>query len=256
MAIEQHQVRVEGIEVTIAVSGEGPPLLALHGAGGSAWRPGYDELAKRFRVYLPEHPGWGTTERPEWLETVQDLAIFHMDLIDELKLAPVNLVGHSMGGWTAAELASLCCHQVRKLVLIDAAGLRIPGEKRVNLFLQNPEQGARTLYYDQTLADRVLAVAPTPEMATITARNRAMTARLAWNPYLCNPALEFRLRRIKVPTLVVWGANDELIPPTHAERYAQLIPGARVAMIAKCGHIPMVEQPQEFGRVIGDFLEE
>jgi pimeloyl-ACP methyl ester carboxylesterase len=161
-----------------------------------------------------------------------------------------------MGGWTAAELASLCCHELRKLVLIDAAGMRIPGEQRVNLFLQNPEDGARTLYYDQTFADRILAVAPSPEMATISARNRAMTARLAWNPYLCNPALEFRLRRIKAPTLVVWGAQDALIPPGHAELYASHIPGAKVALIDKCGHVPMVEQPEVFGRIIGDFLEE
>jgi pimeloyl-ACP methyl ester carboxylesterase len=161
-----------------------------------------------------------------------------------------------MGGWTAAELASLCCHELRKLVLIDPAGMRIPGEKRVNLFLQNPEEGTRTLYHDQTFADRILALAPTPESAQIGARNRAMTARLAWNPYLCNPALEFRLRRITVPTLVVWGAQDALIPSTHAEVYAKRIPGAKVALIDNCGHVPMVEQPQEFVRVVGDFLQE
>lgn len=256
MAVEQIKANVDGIEITLSVAGDGPPLLVLHGAGGSNWRPGYDALAKRFRVYLPEHPGWGITDRPEWLETVQDLAIFHMDLIDELKLAPVYLAGHSMGGWTAAELASLCCHQLRKLVLIDAAGMRIPGEKRVNLFLQNPVEATRTLYHDQSFADRILALAPTPDATQLAARNRAMTARLAWNPYLCNPALEFRLRRIKVPTLVLWGAQDALIPATHGELFARAIPGAKVATIDHCGHVPMVEKPEEFARVVGDFLEE
>jgi len=256
MVVERLKSAVDGVEVTISVAGDGPALLLLHGAGGSNWRPAYDLLAQHFRVYLPEHPGYGVTERPEWLETVQDLAIFYLDLIDELKLAPVCLAGHSMGGWTAAELASLCCHSLRKLVLIDPAGLRIPGEQRVNSFLQNPEEATRTLYHDQSFADRILAVEPTPEVRRVAARNRAMTARLAWNPPLCNPALEPRLRRIKAPTLVVWGAQDKLIPPSHGELYAKRIPGAKLTLIERCGHLPMVEQPEEFARVLGDFLRE
>lgn len=253
---EQTTTTIDGIDVRVAVAGDGPPLLVLHGAGGSNWRPGYDLLAQRFRVYLPEHPGFGVTERPEWLETVQDLAIWSMDLIDHLKLAPVHLAGHSLGGWTAAELASLCQHQLRKLVLVDPAGLRIPAEQRIDLFRQTPEQGARTLYHDQSFADRMLAAQPTPEMAKAQIRNRNMTARLGWNPYLCNPALEPRLRRIHTPTLVMWGRQDELIPISHGQLYAERIPGAKLAAVDACGHLPMVEQPGEFARVLGDFLAE
>lgn len=253
---ELQTTTLEGITVRMAVAGDGPPILFLHGAGGSNWRPGYELLANRFRVYLPEHPGFGVTERPDWLETVQDLAIWYMDLIDHLGLAPVSLVGHSLGGWTAAELASLCSHQLRKLVLIDPAGVRIPGEQRVDLFRQTPEQGARTLYHDQSFAERILAAPPSPEMAAAQIRNRNMTARLGWNPYLCNPALEPRLRRIHLPTLIVWGKQDKLIPLGHGELYARRIPGAKLAVIEACGHLPPVEQPDRFARIVGDFLAE
>jgi len=251
---EQLSTTLDGIDVSIAAAGEGPPLLFLHGAGGSNWRPGYDRLAERFRVYLPEHPGFGVTERPDWLETIQDLAIWYMDLIDHLQLAPVRLVGHSLGGWTAAELASLCSHPLRKLVLIDPAGLRIPGEQRPDLFLMNPEESIRTLYNDQKLADAILAMQPTPEQAQAQIRNKNMTARLGWNPYLCNPALEPRLRRIKVPSLIVWGKQDRIIPLAHGELYAQHIPGAKLAVIDHCGHVAPVEQADEFGRIVGKSL--
>jgi pimeloyl-ACP methyl ester carboxylesterase len=253
---ELQTTTLDGLDVRVSVAGQGPNLVVLHGAGGSNWRPGYDLLAQRFRVHLAEHPGFGVTERPDWLETVQDLAIWHMDLIDHLQLGPVYLLGHSLGGWTAAELASLCSHQLRKLVLVDAAGLRIPGEPRIDLFRQTSEQAARTLYEDQTFAERMLSTVPTAEMAKSQIRNKNMTARLGWNPYLCNLALEPRLRRVGVPTLVVWGKQDRLIPPSHGRLYAERIPAARLVQLNRCGHLPMVEQPEEFARVVGDFLAE
>ena len=253
---EQLTTSLDGIELRIAVAGEGPPLLFLHGAGGSAWRPGYERLAESFRVFLPEHPGFGTTERPGWLETVQDMAIWYMDLIDHLSVAPVYVAGHSLGGWIAAELASLCAHQLRKLALVDTAGLRIPGEQRLDIFLMNPEENLRAAYHNQALVERLLAQAPAPEQAQAAIRNKNMTARLGWNPYLCNPALESRLRRIQRPTLIIWGKQDRIIPLSHGELYAQRIPGSKLAVIDQCGHVPPVEQADEFARVMTEFLAE
>ncbi len=251
---EQITTTMLGINLRIHVAGDGPPLLFLHGASGSDWRPDYDRLAQHWKVYLPEHPGFGVTERPDWLESVQDLAIWYMDLIDHLQLGQVHLVGHSLGGWTAAELASLCSHDLRKLVLVDAVGLRIPGEKRLDMFLASPEEIADAVYYREELAQRVLNVPSSPEAQRAAIRNRNMTARLAWNPYFCNPSLEQRLRRIDVPTLVVWGKQDGLVPVAHAALYAERIPGARVAVMDECGHVPHVEQAEQFARVVADFL--
>lgn len=253
---EQTSVTMQGIDMRLFVGGDGPPLLFLHGGGGFEWRPDLDMLARRFKVYAPEHPGFGLTERPDWLETAQDLAIWTMDLIDELGLGEVHLAGHSVGGWVAAELASLCSHQLRKLVLINAAGLRIPGEQRLDVFLATPDEIAESGLYDRQLADRVLAPPETPEAQRVAIRNRNMIARLGWNPYLCNPALKPRLRRIHVPTLIIWGRQDGHVPLSHGELYQRSIPGARLAVIDRCGHVPMLEQPDEFVRVVSDFLAE
>ena len=252
----EERVTVADLPVRVQVAGDGPPLVYLHGANGALWPPGLNGLAERFAVYLPEHPGFGQSERPDWVETTQDVAIFYLDLFDALGLSQVNLVGQSLGGWIAAELASLCGHHLRRLVLVDAAGLRIPGEQRVDMFAIPPDQLVRTIYHDQAFAGRLLAIEPSPEMIRAQVRNRNMTARLSWNPYLCNPALQPRLRRITVPTLVVWGAQDRLIPVSHAYAYAEAIPDARVALIEACGHVPATEQPAEFSRIIGEFLAE
>lgn len=245
---------VAGTAVRMQVAGDGAPLVYLHGANGALWPPGLDGLTDRFRVYLPEHPGFGESERPDWIETSQDLALFYLDLFDALGLVGVNLVGQSLGGWIAAELASLCRHHLRRLVLVDAAGLRLPGEQRIDLFALPPDQLARIIYYDPALAERLLAIEPTPELVRAQIRNRNMTARLGWNPYLSNPVLQSRLRRIRVPTLIVWGAQDRLIPVSHAYAYHVAIPEARVALVEACGHLPATEQPAEFARIVGEFL--
>ena len=255
LTVQEQAVEVAGITARVQVAGDGPPLVHLHGANGRAWLPGVELLSQRFRVYLPEHPGFGDTERPDWLETAQDMAIFYLDLFEAIGLDAVNLVGQSLGGWIAAELASLCAHPLRRLVLVDAAGLRLPGEQRqVDMFALSPADLVRSIYHDPELAERVLAIEPAPEQMRAQVRGRNMTARLGWNPYLSNPALRARLRRVPVPTLVVWGAQDRLIPVAHAYAFAQAIPDARVALIEACGHIPAMEQPGEFARVVSEFL--
>lgn len=250
----EERASVAGFDLRLQVAGSGPPLVYLHGPDGATWPTALDNLSERFRLYLPEHPGFGQSERPEWVDTIQDLALFYLDLFDALDLPPVNLVGHSLGGWIAAELASLCCHRLRGLVLVDAVGLKIPNEPRLDIFRLPLDGLVRAMYADSAAAERALAVALAPQEAPAHVRNRAMTARLGWNPYLSNPVLQSRLRRIHTPTLIVWGAQDLLVPVSHASLYAEAIPDARLAVIEACGHAPAAEQPEEFARVVGDFL--
>ncbi len=254
--VEERRVQVDGTDVRVQVAGQGEPVVYLHGASGAGWAPGLETLAERFRVYLPEHPGFGETERPSWIETVRDVALFYLDLFEALGLHRVSLVGQSLGGWIAAELASLCCHPLRRLVLADAAGLALPGETRLDQFAMAPDAIVRALYFDQSLAERALAVEPSPEQVRAQVRNRAMTARLGWSPYLSDPSLRRRLHRVRVPTLVVWGAQDRLVPLSHGRAYAEGIPGARLVVIENCGHLTAVERPAEFARVVGGFLQE
>lgn len=253
--IADKRVNVHGVEVTFKLAGQGAPLVYLHGAGGSRWSPGLDLLAERLQVYLPEHPGFGTTERPEWLQTMKDMARFYRDLFQAAGLTDLNLVGQSLGGWLAAELAILDGSRLRRLVLVDAAGLQIPGEDRPNMFSLPPSEMPYLLYHDQELARQAASVRATPEQAAQQARNREMAARLGADPYLSDPSLEQRLPQIKLPTLILWGAQDRLIPPTHGSLYARSIAGARLQTIKACGHSPHVEQPVELARLIGDFLD-
>jgi pimeloyl-ACP methyl ester carboxylesterase len=251
----QH-VRVAGLEApaNVQVAGDGPPLVFLHGPDGASWAPGLSALTERFTVYLPEHPGFGQTERPDWITSVRDLALYYLDLFEALDLERVNLVGHSLGGWIAAELASVCCHALRRLVLVDAAGLALRGEQRLDQFALSPAALIRSQFYEPALAERALAQEPTEDGVRAQVRNRAMTARLGWSPYLSDPSLQGRLHRVRVPTLVVWGAQDRLVPVTHAHAYAESIPQAREALIEACGHLPAVEQPAAFARLVGHFL--
>ena len=253
-AIEERLANVDGTPARVEVLGSGPPLVYLHGSSGPGWHAGVLALADRFTVYMPEHPGFGTAERPDWIQTVRDLALFYLDLFEALSLEQVNLVGQSLGGWIAAELASVCGHELYRLVLCGAAGLALPGERRLDQFTLSPAALTRVLFFDQTLAERALATEPSPEAIKIQVRNRAMTARLGWNPYMADLSLAGRLHRIRVPTLIVWGAQDQVAPRTHADAFAAGIPGSRVVLVDQCGHLPMVEQPKHFARVVGDFL--
>jgi pimeloyl-ACP methyl ester carboxylesterase len=252
----ERTVEVNGVPVRLQSAGSGRPLVYLHGANGAAWPAGLDPLAERFEVLLPEHPGFGASPVPDWLESVQDLALHYLDLFETLGLRQVNLVGQSLGGWTAREVASLCGHHLRRLVVAAPAGLRVEGVQAVDPFALAPEQATRALYHDQSIPDRLLVVEPTPEQIALQVRNRGMTARLAWKPQAPDAVWRRRLGRIRVPTLLLWGAQDRLAPLAQAEVYRQAIPGARLEVIEGCGHIPATERPTEFGDSVARFLDE
>ncbi len=252
----EERISVAGVDARVQIAGDGPPILFLHGSNGTAWTPGLQALAGRFRVYQPEHSGFGETERPDWIETVRDVALYYLDLIEALGLRQLNLIGQSLGGWIAADLATYCSHPLRRLVLTGAAGLALPGEKRLDQFAMAPDSLIRALYHDQAIADRMLSVEPTAEQIHAQVRNRGMTARLGWSPYMADPSLRGRLHRVRVPTLLVWGAQDRLVPPSHLRAYAEALPQARVALVEACGHLPAVEQSVEFARLVSEFLAE
>ena len=162
--------------------GKGPPLLYLHGANGaSAWLPFMEQLAQRFDVIVPEHPGFGGSDMPDWLDNVGDLAYFYLDMIDELGLDDVHLVGSSLGGWIAAELAVRSSARLKTLVLSAPAGIHVKGVSKGDIFLWSPEKSARNLFHDQTLADAALAqpLGEAEQMADDEKSPRHGQARLA-----------------------------------------------------------------------------
>jgi pimeloyl-ACP methyl ester carboxylesterase len=249
-------IAIRGCNITVRRGGAGRPLLLLHGASDAGmWLPCMDDLAARHDAIVPEHPGFGASDTPDWLDTIGDLANFHLDFLDGLDLSEVDLVGCDLGGWIAAELAVRNTLRLNSLILVGALGIHLKELEPLDSFLRTDEQRIRDLFHDQGRADAMLQQIARPEREDVNLKNHTTTAKLIWQPRGYDPHLAKWLHRIDVPTLLVWGANDRLTPPAYAQAYQRLIPGAEVAVIPECGHLPHVEQPQAFVAALERFLE-
>jgi pimeloyl-ACP methyl ester carboxylesterase len=250
-------VRAADCAVNMMRGGKGPPLLFLHGAGGAGvWLPFMEALSETCDVIVPVHPGFGRSDTPEWLDQLSDLAYFYLDLIEALKIDHLHLVGNSLGGWIAAEMAVRSTRRLRTLTLIGAAGLHVNGVAKGDLFLWPPEERVRNLYFDQRMAEQRLAQPITEEQSDIAIKNELMTANLAWQPRFHDPQLRKWLHRIDVPTLIVWGDSDKIFPKPYGEEYHRLIKNSRFEVLSGCGHLPHVEKADAFVTLFKKFTAE
>ena len=233
--------------------GDAPPLLFLHGAGGhTGWMAFLDELSQRFEVFAPEHPGFGQSDDPPWLDDIGDLAYFYLDLLRHFGLSKVHLVGTSLGGWIAAELAVRNTAALASLTLVGAVGVLADGEPIPDIFRIPVDENLGRFYADPERARRRLADLDKADL-TIVAKNQATVTRLAYRPRFHNPGLAKWLHRIDVPTLLVWGEKDGLVPPEFGEVYRALIPGSRLIVLPQAGHAPFDEQKDAFLAAFLDF---
>jgi len=256
-AVKESTNRIADCAVNIKRAGRGAPLLFLHGARGAPrWLPFMAALAERFDVIVPEHPGFGRSETPEWLDNVNDLAFFYLDFIKALGLKGVHLVGNSLGGWIAAALAARSTHDLKSLALVSPAGIHVKGVPKGDIFMWNNEQLTRNIFADQKLAEAVLAMPVSEEEQDLALKNALTTAKLGWQPRFHDPHLHKWLHRIDVPTLIVWGDGDKVIPPAYGPAFKSLIPGSRLEVIANCGHLPHLEQPDRFVALLTGFIAE
>ena len=251
-------VQVSGTPVEVFSGGSGPPLLFLHGGNGfGTFDPTSGPMAERRTVYAPSLPGFFGTPRPGWVYTITDLAHFVLELANELGLDDYVLAGHSIGGWTAAEVAAMGGSNIKGLILINAAGIRprngeiaevfmVGGATRLQLAFHNPEQVPNYEYFTREM---------TPQEVTVDHSNREMLSRLAWKPYLHNPSLPYYLSKVQAKTLIIWGANDAIIPLECGESFRGSIPGSQLAIIDECGHSPQMEKPDEFNAAVTAFLD-
>jgi pimeloyl-ACP methyl ester carboxylesterase len=258
MPPREETISVGGIAVHTWVGGQGDPLLVLHGAGGNrGWRRWIERVAERFTVWAPTHPGFGRSGDADWMEGIDDLARFYLWFIDAARLRRPHVLGHSIGGWIAAEMAVMSPASMDKVVLVAPTGLKPETGEILDVFYYPPAQLVQMNVHDpKTIPewDELFGRPPTPAELEIAVRNREMTARLTWKPYMHNPRLGPFLPRVTNPALIVWGREDRVVPAVCGEQYRRLLPNATLTVLDRCGHLPPIEQPDAFARLVVDFL--
>jgi pimeloyl-ACP methyl ester carboxylesterase len=250
-----------GLKCRVLEAGQGAPVVFFHGAGGHfAEEPVLEKLARRFHVYAPEWPGYGAESGEEKLDDMLDFALHGWDVIDALGLdARPSLVGHSMGGMIAAEMACIANTAVEKLVLIGAAGLWLDEHPIPDIFSMLPFELAQVLFADPQAGEKILTGGidfsnmEALQQFLVQNSRRLGTAGKILFP-IPNRRLSKRLYRLQAPTLLVWGRDDKLIPTVYGERYRALIPNARLALIDAAGHMVPYEQPEKTAAEIERFL--
>jgi pimeloyl-ACP methyl ester carboxylesterase len=205
-----------------------------------------DGLAAKFDVIVPSHPGFGRSDNPDWLDNMADLTYFYLDFIEAQGLTDIHLVGNSLGGWLACEMAVRTCQRIKTLTLVSPAGIHVAGVPKGDIFLWNAEDRVRNTFFEQSMVEARLANQPTEEEADIALKNHFTTAKLAWNPRFYNPDLRKWMHRIDVPTMILWGDSDKIFPVEYAHAFRDLIPGSELRVIEACGHLPHQEKCDEF----------
>jgi len=246
-----------GIDLEVVRRGSGPTILILHGFQTLDPDARFvDLLCRRARIIAPSHPGFGRSPRPDGFETVYDLTHLYLDLLDRLPDEDVTLLGLSFGGWIAAEVAVACGKRLRRLILVDALGVKLGDRETadiLDLFNTLPEDVVRRSWHDP--AGRAPDYnAMSDEAITLRARNWDALCLYGWHPYMHNPQLKRWLGRIRVPTLVLWGASDGVVDPAYGRAMSDLIPGSRFALVEGAGHHPELERPEALADAIASFL--
>ena len=251
--------RVGETDLVVQTAGRGKPLLILHEELGSPgplrWQA---EMAESRTLILPLHPGFGRTPRVEWVASVRDLACFYARFLREQKLAPVDVIGFSFGGWVAAEMIANDPSLFSKMVLVGACGIRPPEGEILDLFLLTGQKQLRASVLDPEGTPEFTALygaEQTPEQFEAWEECRAEIARIAWQPYMFNPSLPHLLEGVRnVPTLLLWGAQDGVVPPSAGEAYRRAVAGSKLVVFPDCGHRPEIERREEFVRKLRAFL--
>lgn len=267
-SLQENRVDTEVGKIQLFRGGSGPPLVYLHSAAGESSMPMLDMLADSYDVVVPVFPGFGDSEGIEHIDGMDD-AVFHLlDVWERLGLVAPAVVGTSLGGWLALELAVRYPERVSRLVLVNPVGLYLEGAPIAEMFGRSPGELAEMMFADQNhpiaaamhamdefTGDVGKQVEIPIELVLPMWKALGATARLGWDPYLHDPKLRKRLRRITAPTLVVRGAEDTLVPAAHAETYAAEIPGARLVVVEAAAHSLPLEQPEQLVSLVRGFVD-
>src|SRR6266568_1927298 len=256
------RMTINGIELEVlrrdTSSAGALPVVLLHGMDTVSPRARFlDLLGRHAEIIAPSSPGFGNSKRPADFDTIYDLVRLYLALIDELPHDKIALIGLSFGGWLAAEVALACRHRIGKLILVNPVGIKLGDRESrdiLDVFNVNPEEVRRCSWHDPANSPDYDSMSD--DELVIHARNWEALCLYAWHPYMYNPQLKQWLCRIRVPTLMLWGASDRVVTPDYGRAYARLIPGARFELIEAAGHHPEIEQPDRFVERVAAFLSE
>jgi pimeloyl-ACP methyl ester carboxylesterase len=257
----ERMVSVRGgmFSVQVAEGGSGDPLIFLHGAGGYVGWPDFlDRLAEKYHVYAPAHPGVSESTGLNHLDDLWDLVQFYEELLDALGIERCHVIGHSYGGFCAAELAAHRPDRVSRLVLVNSLGLWLDDKPIADFFILTPDERREMLWYDSD-GDLAKAYVTPPEgieeqleYTLDRLQTLQSVAKFTWP--IPERGLTKRAHRITMPTLVLWGDADQVIPPEYGAAFRDLLPNASLTVIPQCGHIPQLECPDAFHDSVAGFL--
>jgi pimeloyl-ACP methyl ester carboxylesterase len=255
VAWTESTVEFAGCKLHLSRAGSGRPALVLHHDIGTADRlPFYDALAAKYDVLIPHHPGYGRSERPEWMRSVRDIAVVYRGLLGDLGVEKAALIGLGFGGWIAAEMASMAPRDLSALVLVGAMGVKPPEGDILDQAIVGYIDYARAGFHDQEAFERVYGAEPSSDQLVAWDICREMSFRIAWKPYMYSQTLPNLLGAVRVPALLVWGDDDKVVPMSAARRYAQALANAKLHTIAACGHCVDMERPDELAALVTGFL--
>ncbi len=251
----ERTIDAAGSKLHVARAGKGAPLLLLHHDIGTLDKVGfYDTLAQSFDVIVPQYAGWGKSPRAEWMRSVRDVAVQMQAVLAELDVEKPNLLGLGFGGWVAAEMATMAPKSLAKLIVVGPMGIK-PDEgyildQAIVSYIDYPEafvhdQKAFKAHYGDVSTDQLEAW----DIA------REMCFRIAWKPYMYSQTLPHLLGSVKVPSLIVWGEHDKVVPATTANQWKRALAKSTLEIVKGSGHAVEMEKPDELARLVSGFLK-
>ena len=255
----EEMVKLAGTEISLVHGGTGEPLLVLHGElGHPTWLSFHENLSKDHTLFIPSHPGYGNSPQMDWIMNMRDMAGWYLHALDEMDLPPVNVLGLSLGGWLAAEIATMSPKTFKKMAIVGSPGIKPTEGEIFDMFLVVAKEYMSESVLDQDRVSEFKKICPddpTPDQIETWEIAREESCRLAWKPYMYYPGLPNLLRRIKsLPTLIVWGDQDSIVPLSVGKIYNESIHRSELKIIENCGHQPEIEKPREFVEILKDFF--
>ncbi len=246
-------LEVAGLNIRVLQGGSGPAAVFLHhSTGNPGWLPFHEALADRFALSVPDLPGYGQSARPDWARDPRDIAVLTNRIIDKLALESITLIGAGLGGFIATEMAAMNQSRLSKLVLIGSAGLQPSEGEIADQMMVDFAEYIKAGFRDDAAFQHVFGEELDPAVRSLWDFSREMTARITWKPYMFSRRLAPLLGEITVPALVIWGAEDRVVPVACAHQFANGLKNARLELVPGAGHLVELEEPEKVAALISN----